>query len=340
MYEVRLYKYLYLPQPLIRIYMDRVINVLLFLVITGTVYCQADYQDYPGWMEQHKSVLISRRVNQIPILGSHDASSCYINENSPPSSGYIDRDGDHIVSLPGESGVGLAKCQSESIRAQLDHGSRFLVLPVCTQDEEYWSFHIWLTRPLFGEEGIFGEIQQFLAGFPNEIILVYFRAPLYTATGRMNLDEEKHFYQRVRQELDTFLIRPGSFGETTIGNIWKSSGRILVIGDPDADDPADPIIWDEKEMESHWMDTTDPEGLMEDLTEELQEWSEDPDPSRLYILSGVTTTREKLENARITNELLQEHLASGWRKYPINVVLVDDAARSGLMPLLLERIQH
>lgn len=320
---------------MLNFFMTALIALQLF---NGPVIAQQSSEDYPNWMAQHREVLSKLPLSRVPILGSHDASSCYINGNSQPSSGYIDRDGNHIVRLPGESGVGLAKCQSESIRAQLDHGSRFLVLPVCTQEGEYWSFHIWLTRPLFGEHGIFGEIKQFLASFPNEIILVDFRAPLYTETGRMNLDEEKHFYQKVRQELGSFIIRRGSFGETTMGDIWKGNGRILIIGYPEADDPADPFIWDEEEMESHWMDTTDPEELMSDLTEELQMWSENPDPSRLYVLQGVTTTREKLENALNTNELLQKHLASDWRNFPINVVLVDDAARSGLMPLLLERI--
>jgi len=52
----------------------------------------------------------------------------------------------------------------------------------------------------------------------------------------------------------------------------------------------------------------------------------------------MTTTREKLESAAIVNPMLCDQLDGAWKNFPINVIQVDDAAKSGLMPHLLKRI--
>jgi len=84
--------------------------------------------------------------------------------------------------------------------------------------------------------------------------------------------------------------------------------------------------------------TTDPSNLINDLTDELNKWTSAPDPAKLFVLQGMTTTREKLESAAIVNPMLCDQLDGAWKNFPINVIQVDDAAKSGLMPHLLKRI--
>jgi hypothetical protein len=52
----------------------------------------------------------------------------------------------------------------------------------------------------------------------------------------------------------------------------------------------------------------------------------------------MTTTKHKLESAAIVNSLLREKLDGEWKNYAINIIQVDDAAKSSLMPHLLKRL--
>ncbi|MFH1160574.1 MAG: hypothetical protein V1733_06480 [bacterium] len=154
----------------------------------------------------------------------------------------------------------------------------------------------------------------------------------------MNPEQEVAFFKKVYSELNTMLIPKGNFGQTTFGQIWQGSGRLLIIGNPEGDNPSSPFIWDENQKEDVWMNTTDPSALMDDLTAELNKWESNPDPNELFVLQGMTTTKEKLQNAQITNAMLKQKLESDWKDAPINILQVDDAAKSELMPLLLEKI--
>jgi hypothetical protein len=311
---------------------------LLIAFSSGRSFAQEHTGGHPDWMSKARSLIQDLPINQVPILGAHDASSCYLNENSPPSTGYLEHDGKHLTHLPGAEGVSRGKCQSVSITGQLNYGVRYLVLPIAYQDGQYWTIHMWLAKPLFGDDGLFQEILAFLNNHPDEIILLNLRAPLFSDTGPMTTKQEIAFYKKLYNELKGWLIPKGNFGQTTFGQIWQGTGRLLIIGNPAGDNPDYPFIWDENKKEDVWMDTQDPNELMSDLTNELKSWTSHPTPGYLFVLQGMTTTKEKLQNAEITNSMLRQMLQNEWHGYPINILQVDDAAKSGLIPLLLGEI--
>jgi len=318
-------------------------NIILPACIAGLFWAAntaaQDHSEVTAyWMTEYKSTLWNLPINKVPILGAHDATSCYLKEDSPPSTGYIEHDGNHLTHLPGDEGISRGKCQSVSITNQLNAGVRYLVLPIAYQNGQYWSIHMWLAIPLFGDGGLFQELTSFLNDHPDEIILLNLRAPLYSDKGPMTAKQEVEFYKKLYDELKALLVPKGNFGKTTFGQIWNGDGRLLIIGNPEGDNPSYPFIWNENEKEDVWMDTTDPTALMTDLTNELNTWTNNPNPDYLFVLQGMTTTREKLQNAQITNSLLRQQFETNWKKYPINIIQVDDAAKSGLMPFLLNRL--
>jgi len=77
-----------------------------------------------------------------------------------------------------------------------------------------------------------------------------------------------------------------------------------------------------------------------DITDERIKRTSAPDPNKLFVLQGMTTTRQKLEDAAIVNPMLRGILDGDWKNYPINIIQVDDAAKSGLMQHLLKRLAN
>ena len=62
---------------------------LLIAFSSGRSFAQEHTGGHPDWMSKARSLIQDLPINQVPILGAHDASSCYLNENSPPSTGYL-----------------------------------------------------------------------------------------------------------------------------------------------------------------------------------------------------------------------------------------------------------
>jgi len=154
----------------------------------------------------------------------------------------------------------------------------------------------------------------------------------------MNTKQEIAFYKQLYSVLNTMIVPQGDWGKTTLGQIWQGPGRLVILGNTEGDNPSAPFIWDETQKEDVWTDTQDPSDLIADLTAEIVKYTANPDPSKLFVLQGMTTTRQKLESAAVVNALLREKLDGDWKNYPINVIQVDDAAKSGLMPHLLKRL--
>ncbi|MFH1160575.1 MAG: hypothetical protein V1733_06485 [bacterium] len=61
--------------------------ITAFLCSSPTSYSQESVKGHPDWMSQNKQTLSSFPVNKVPILGAHDASSCYLTEDSPHEPG-------------------------------------------------------------------------------------------------------------------------------------------------------------------------------------------------------------------------------------------------------------
>jgi len=309
------------------------IRVALLTFIFALATCGA--ATYPDWMGQNRDKLKNLPLNQVVLLGSHDAASCDIHEYSLPVTGYLTHHHKHIHRLAKARDVGSARCQSATITEQLMYGVRYLDMRIAHQDGEYWGTHMWLSTPVFGDGGIFTQIKSFLAAHPGEIILLNFNE-LYSEKKPMNKKQKDAFYKKVEQEFGSLLARKGEFASTTLDAIWNSSGRIVAIGDEAADEGRE-FIWDRRKVDSPWMNEQDPAICCSKLTAVLAAWKTVFPGDNLRVLQGMTTTENKIDDAAQTNALLRQLFRSEWKDYPVNIIQVDDSVNSGLMPIIFER---
>jgi len=300
--------------------------------LTPFLEVDATYED---WMSRYRRLLENLPLNQVPILGSHDAGTCDLTTQSPPCHGWRTRNGRHIVGHPSLSDVTSARCQSATIKDQLRYGVRYFDLRVAKQYGAYWIAHMWLSTPLQGKGGVFTQIKAFLSEHPDEIIILS-NHTLYSGREGMSAHEARDYYHMVEREFGSALVPAGDFATTTLGSIWQGSGRVVLIGDVRR--APLPFIWNPAQIDAQWMDVKDPDQLCFDLDSVVAAWSHGVSATNLRVLQAVTTTREKIRAAAQTNPLIRKRLVSTWRNAPINVVQVDDSVNSGLMPTLVERI--
>jgi len=298
---------------------------------------QAIDATYADWMAKNKDAIKDLPINQIPLLGSHDAGSCDVDSDSPPCKGYLTHSGHHIHRMPKGSDITSARCQSATIKDQLRYGVRYFDLRIAKQDGAYWIEHMWMSTPLFGEGGVFAQIKDFLREHPQEVIILHMQE-LYSDTGRMNKDEAEAYFQLVKQEFGASLATQGDFSSTTLSNIWAAGANIIVVAD--VKKSSESFIWYEHQVDTKWMDKQNPTELADALDANvISGWRRGDCAGKLRVLQAMTTTKHKIVNARKTNAEIKKRLESDWKDAPINVVQVDDSVNSELMPVLIERLK-
>jgi len=314
-----------------------VLAAIVTVLACPSTFAENDLVSYCDWMTQHKAVLSNLPINQVPMLGSHDSGSCDIHVGSEPCHGYLTHSGHHINRKAHAKDVESAICQSASIMDQLLSGVRCLDMRTAYQDGQYWTSHMWMSTRYSGKNGVFAQIKTFLKHHPDEIIIMRMEH-CYSETDNMTEDELSAWFARVRAEFHDKLVPVGDFSRTTLGNIWAGPGRIIIVGDSSADYSDKKVVWDETDMDNRWMDVPDPDVLCADLTKILTEWQNGTNIRQLHVLQAMVTAGHKLEFAAVTNNQVRTLLATSWQKFPLNIVQVDDAVNSGLMPILINRL--
>ncbi len=292
---------------------------------------------YADWMSGNKEILKDLPINRIPLLGSHDAGSCYVNRKSPPCTGYLTHSNHHIHRMPRGTDVTSARCQSASIKDQLRYGVRYLDLRVARQEKAYWIEHMWLSTPLFGDRGVFAGIKDFLRVHPREIVILNMQA-LYSETGEMTAREADAYFQKVEKEFGDMLSPAGDFAKTTAGDVWAKGARLIIVADTRLS--ARPFLWPESKVDNRWMDMGEPGELCGALDGRVvSPWREGRCSEKLRVLQAMTTTKHKILKARETNAEILKRLQADWMGAPLNVVQVDDSVNSGLMRIMIERLK-
>ena len=320
-------------------------KLLISLCLTALVavlscplsFAAYDTVSYRDWMTQHKEALRDLPINKVPILGSHDSGSCDVHVGSEPCKGYLTHSGHHIKRKARAQDVESAVCQSASIMDQLLFGVRCLDMRTAWQDGQYWTSHMWMSTRYSGKNGIFAQIKDFLKQHPDEIIIMRMEH-CYSETNNMTTDEMAAWFARVQAEFHDKLVPVGDFSSTTLGSIWSGPGRIIIVGDSTADYSDKKFVWDENAMDNRWMDVPDPDVLCADLTKILIEWQNGTNSHQLHVLEAMVTAGHKLTNAAVTNGKTRALLVTDWQKFPLNIIQVDDAVNSGLMPVLIDRL--
>lgn len=313
------------------------IAAVVFLILSA--FSQDSFASNADWMSEHKDQLKGMTINQVTLLGSHDSASCDIGVGSPAVSGYLTRTGHHKKGPASEKDVKSAVCQSASIKDQLEYGVRHIDLRVAHQDGQYWLSHMYLSTPAFGPGGVFTQIKEFISEHPDEVIIMT-GEHLYSKRAPMTTDEAAAFYSKLEEYLGDLLIQRDDFSKLTYGKIWEGQGRIILIISPDTQIADDPLLWDGNDVDSAWMDEKDPETLISELSSLIDEWKNGKSADKLRRLQAMTTTGHKLKAAATTNAEVREMMQTDWKDAPISILQVDDAVNSGLMPLLIEKVER
>jgi hypothetical protein len=286
-------------------------------------------------MSRHKEELKDLPINQVTLLGSHDAASWNIHKGYPPATGYLTHHNKHITRHASAKDVRSARCQSTSIANQLKSGVRYLDLRVAYQDGAYYGMHMWLSLPFFGSGSVMAQIEDFMATHPDEVLVLFFQQ-LYSSTGPMNDAEAAALFTQVAQEVPGIFIPKNDFSRLTFGEIWKGQGRVILMSEKATNLP---FVWDAKELDSTWFNQEDPEILISELDKVVASWEAGRSASKLRHLQAMTTTKDKLSTAQVTNALVRARLEADWQQAPISVVQVDDSATSEIVSILIKRLK-
>jgi len=318
-----------------------VVFVLSGIVTRGNAQAQDVMNGYAGWMSQQKEFLKDKPLNEVTLLGSHDAATSGINKKSKVCIGYKLHDDKHLKSHPSSKDIRKFKCQSASIKDQLLSGVRYLDLRVAYQDGKYWSHHGFLSTHFTGHNGIFPQIRDFLSNYPDEILILNMSHFFYDDHA-MTFNEIMMFYDIVINELPGLLIKAPPVGKPamTMNDIWSQNGRIVLIMSFDFPVPNEAeFIWDHKLLNAHWWKQKNLDKLMDQLDSQVVEWKKGKDNGKLKELQAIKSSNNKIGDADATSRRVKDKLASDWKDAPISIIMVNDSVNSELMPLLVEKIR-
>ena len=103
---------------------------VVFALLLALVPCADASANSATWMEDNKAVLGNLQVNMAVLLGSHDAMSYTVAENSNACIGYETSTGTTIDSFCTKADLAKAQCQKNSITDQLTSGVRYFDLRI------------------------------------------------------------------------------------------------------------------------------------------------------------------------------------------------------------------
>lgn len=317
----------------------KLIVIAFIILLILPALAKAETESHADWMSNHKELMKDLPVNRVTLLGSHDSGSCDIHVGSPVVTGYLTHSGHHKKGFASRKGVRSAVCQSASIRAQLEYGVRHIDLRVAHQDGQYWLSHMYISTPAFGPGGVFTQIKDFIKKYPDEIILMT-AEHLYSKREPMTSEEAGVFYKKLKEYFGDLFIERGDFSKLTYGKIWEGRGRIILIGDIEPGWDAPPFLWDSNATDSRWMNEKHSDVLISELRSVVNEWKNGTSSSKLRRLQAMTTAGNKLKTAKTTNAKVRKMIQTEWSDAPISVLQVDDAVNSGLMPLLINKLDR
>ena len=300
-----------------------------------------------NWMWTNQLLLQNMAIDQVTLLGAHDSLSYNIRVDYPAVYGYK-----HTPHNATATDLISSVTQPDDILTQLQYGVRFLDFRVAQQNEVpygaamvYWGCHDWLSIPLAVP---IAQIIQFLQTNPNEIIILNIKN-LYGEKSAMSAGDQSKFYQYLKTNLGNRIVSAanyqGNFSAVTLGNIWhnSSTARIIILGDAGKAGKTNNFVWDNSaaaKIDDQWFshDST-PDELMSDLTKKVQKWaSNNPFGAKDYlrVMQAMTATQTKMSSAVQTNAKVVSNIMEWNSTYKINIIQVDDATDSGLMPFILQ----
>ncbi|KAF8279778.1 glycosylphosphatidylinositol-specific phospholipase C [Trypanosoma cruzi] len=253
-----------------------------------------------SWMHDLRSFIGEMAITQVCFVGSHDAASYGVSKDSPfgaDAPGFLL--GDSVfASLLRFLFRGIcaswSRCQWMSVRAQLNHGVRYLDMRVATNPEDasrLYTLHHQISVPL---ADVLEDVKAFLNDplSADEFIVLDFQHLYLTDDS----DGQGKFFRELERLSDRFI--PVDVPLTTpLEILWRASSRrriFLVVGSGEDESPYPAARIRSKCMVSRWVNENSLRKLLEALDNLLLDDLKYPQtgvPSKLYVTQAVFTPR-------------------------------------------------
>lgn len=254
-------------------------------------YPMAD--DHP-WMGERSSTLAPKMLREIALPGTHDSGTYAMHSDSPVASDnfgsqindFADKLSGLFGALMGDAARDIASpairqwsvSQTSSFYEQLAGGIRYLDLRVQGDNGGFVTVH-----GLFGAyiKDLFIQVNQFCSRrqFDKEVLILDFNH-FYEMTPALH----RELATAIGQAFGDKLIDKSEGQDVTLGRLWQTSKRILVLYDDESTAKSVNFLWPSSVLTSHWPDKQTAGTLITDLEEEVSR----AHPG-LFILQGVVT---------------------------------------------------
>ncbi|EKF26652.1 glycosylphosphatidylinositol-specific phospholipase C [Trypanosoma cruzi marinkellei] len=253
-----------------------------------------------SWMNDIRSFIGDMAITQVCFVGAHDAASYGVRREAPYGADAPEfLLGDTIFAplsrfLFRRVCTAWSRCQGMSVRAQLDHGVRYLDLRVATNPEDLsklYTLHQQISVPL---ADVLEDVKSFLRDpfSRNEFLVLDFQH-MYFA---VDSEWQAKFFQELDRLSDFFI--PAAVSLTTpLEMLWRASSEkriFLVMGRREGETIYPEARFRSKCMVSRWVDKFSLRELLQALTKLLQDELKHPRtgvPSKLCVTQAVCTPR-------------------------------------------------
>ncbi len=224
--------------------LKKIVFIIPLVIATG---CATN----SSWMKDNHRIIGDKTIGNLTIPGTHlanaynikgteslcigesiDAKNMSVNANLRK----VMQEGNHYNP---ESFVVYLNTQKEDINHQLTDGVRYLELQVCSQNNSFYTSNLYLTGKL---DNTLNDINDFVNGHSNEIIILDLDNNLWADYGKMNVRDATLLYNHMITIIGHSLV-PKSMFNNTLEQL-KQSGKQIILLSNNPQLVTFPFVWD------------------------------------------------------------------------------------------------
>ncbi len=237
------------------------------------------------WMKKMSATIGPLKLNQIVLPGTHDSGSYSIADTadySPDAPNFvkkIEQISTWLANLIKPIVAGWARSQCDDFKQQLESGVRYLDLRTSLHTS---SNVMRVVHAMYGckIDVVLTSIKEFLALYPNEIIILDFNH-FYN----MTTSSHQTLCKKIIATFGNLMINQTQTPGITLNELWKGTGRVIVLYDNAISVKDNPQLWSENSIQSPWPSTANLTVLKSKLGKELPNERKD----QFFVLQGILT---------------------------------------------------
>ncbi len=315
-------------------------GLIALICIINIVGCSSNNTINSSWMADNKKALSPKKLTDVVIPGSHYSNAYDINwsPNTPltvcngethvPASNAAKIE-EMIQANPQQASnsdfISYLNTQTNSVRAQLNNGIRYLEFKVCIQNANYYTSNYYLTDTL---DNTFDQIASFINSNDDEIIFIDIDNNIYTDYANLTNNDLNIFHNYLQTKFGSYLLPKKDWQKLTFKDIWNTKHRIILIS-------SNPVltkyydVWDKNDIINP---IPDPEyntikklTLIQQSLQNESNLAKDGKFNLMPIYSGFNPERDSLNQLKMqsNDHLIIDYLRSLPATTPLNIIVTD-----------------